>query len=171
MVSIGALWTGGGDFNGIAAVFHQIPGRWANIEDLIKTVGRFESRVLERTDELAKANRILQMEIDKYRQAELSVNESEGKDGTWWITSNWEFYKHPRGQRRFLEVNKAMEKITGYCRDDLLGMDVRHLFANETQKDLLNEAAISDWKTTLIGLKEERRQRDSRSGNRGNYKI
>jgi len=50
---------------------------------------------------------------------------------------------------KFLEVNKAMEEITGYSRQELLEMDVCDLYVNSCDSDIFtNEVAITDWKIT-----------------------
>jgi len=55
----------------------------------------------------------------------------------------------PEPAGRFLEVNPAMEDITGYCREELLQMNVADLYVNpEQRKPILDETASGTGKVT-----------------------
>ena len=109
-----------------------------------------EIQVKERTEELVKANRILQQELNIHKQAALLARESEGKNRD--LVDNIKlgiFRRTPGIQGKFLEVNKAMEGITGFSREELLDMNIKDLYIDLSELDTLtNEVTINDWKVT-----------------------
>jgi PAS domain S-box-containing protein len=108
---------------------------------------------------LAKANRILQQELAVHKQAALLARESEGKNRD--LVDNIKlgiFRCTPGLKGKFLEVNRAMEEITGFSRDELLQMDMCSLFVDSEDSDpFINEVNITDWKVTReLCLKKKR---------------
>jgi PAS domain S-box-containing protein len=147
-LSIGVLWDNTGNFNGLVAIHHQLEAG-ASVSAAPNTE-EIESEVRQRTEDLAKANRILQQEINIHKKAALLNKESEGKNRD--LVDNIKlgiFRCTPGPKGKFLEVNRAMEELTGYSRDALLQMDVCALLTNsdETVK-FTNEVNITDWKVT-----------------------
>lgn len=149
-ITLGILWDKNGDFNGIVAVFREIvppstPSRLPPFE-----LNEIERNVRERTRELEIANRILQDELAIHKQAALLAKESEGKNRD--LVDNIKlgiFRSTPGLQGKFLEVNKAMEEITGFSRDVLLKINVADLYVDVKERDIFtHEATITDWKST-----------------------
>lgn len=83
-----------------------------------------------------------------HKQAALLAKESEGKNRD--LVDNIKlgiFRCTPGLKGKFLEVNRAMEKITGYSREELFQMDVCSLYTQESDS-FTNEVNITDWKVT-----------------------
>lgn len=149
-ISVGVLWNDDGLFNGIVSIHHELtPNKGernltGNIEDEI------EKRVKQRTDELVTANKLLRQEIVASKQAALTAQESEGKNRD--LVNNIKlgiFRSTPGPQGKFLEVNVAMEEITGYSREELLTMDVCDLYDGPKDKNLFtDDVGLSNWKDT-----------------------
>jgi PAS domain S-box-containing protein/putative nucleotidyltransferase with HDIG domain len=146
--SISVIWNKEGSFNGIVAVFHPIDPSKSVDENKLEHENEIEEIVKERTEELAKANRILQQELRIHKQAALLAKESEGKNRD--LVDNIKlgiFRRTPGIKGKFLEVNKAMEDITGFSRRELLETNLSDLYIDLTEVDTFtNEASISDWK-------------------------
>jgi PAS domain S-box-containing protein len=160
-VSFGVLWDHAGSFNGLKTTHRYADCRGKppapavnfDIEDQI------EARVIERTDELAKTNQILRQEMHKFKEAALVAQESEGKNRD--LVDNIKlgiFRSTPGVKGKFLEVNIAMEEITGYTRDELLDMDVRDLFPEKNKNLLTDGVGLANWKDTreLAILKKDK---------------
>jgi PAS domain S-box-containing protein/putative nucleotidyltransferase with HDIG domain len=149
LVNVSILWDITGKFNGMVAIYPQpVVLRIESEETADKN--EIDLLVKKRTEELAKVNRLLQQDLDIYRQAEVIARESEGKNRD--LVDNIElgiFRCTPGARGRFLEVNRAMENITGYSREELLQMDVSRLYANiRPDSRIDNEINIGDWKVT-----------------------
>jgi PAS domain S-box-containing protein len=158
LVSIGVLWDNEGSFNGVVAVFHEVSLVQKPVEVKSEHSNEIELKVKERTEELVKANRILQQELNIHKQAALLAKESEGKNRD--LVDNIKlgiFRSTPGSKGKFLEVNKAMEEITGFSRQELLEMDVCNLYVDTKERDIFtNEVSITDWKVTReLGLKRK----------------
>jgi PAS domain S-box-containing protein/putative nucleotidyltransferase with HDIG domain len=149
-ITLGILWDKNGDFNGIVAVFREIvpPSTSSRLQPF--ELNEIERNVRERTRELEIANHILQEELTIHKQAALLAKESEGKNRD--LVDNIKlgiFRSTPGLQGKFLEVNKAMEEITGFSRDDLLKINVCDLYIDVKERDIFtHEATITDWKST-----------------------
>ncbi|MBN1188458.1 MAG: PAS domain S-box protein [Dehalococcoidales bacterium] len=146
IVSLNILWDKTGSFNGLAAVFrYPLPGKC-----LTEDRDRIERIVMERTDETLKANRLLRQELDLYKRAALLARESEGKNRD--LVDNIKlgiFRCTPGARGRFLEVNMAMEEITGYSRDELQRMEASELNLTSEDGSAFNyEVDPADWKAT-----------------------
>jgi PAS domain S-box-containing protein len=148
-LSIDVLWNEAGNFDGIVSIFCETSSL-RQIENASGDGAELELKASERIEQLVKMNRMLQLEVDAYKQAELSVNEFEGKNRD--LVDNIKlgiFRSTPGPKGRFLEVNKAMETITGYSRAELLKIDVNRLYVNASDRDIFqNEVAVADWKAT-----------------------
>jgi len=99
---------------------------------------------------LLEANEKLQIEMTERKQAEEALKESEEKYRS--LVNHVKlgvFRSTPGSSGKFLEVNPAMEEITGYSREELLKMDVSKLYVHpEKRKTILEEVASTAGRTT-----------------------
>jgi PAS domain S-box-containing protein len=58
------------------------------------------------------------------------------------------FRSTPGTKGKFLEVNIAMEEITGYSRDELLMLNVCDLFPEKSKNSLTDGVGLANWKDT-----------------------
>jgi PAS domain S-box-containing protein/putative nucleotidyltransferase with HDIG domain len=149
-ITLGILWDSAGSFNGIIAVFHEILPPFKPNEIKPYEMNEIERNVRERTEELVLANRVLQQELNLHKQAALLAKESEGKNRD--LVDNIKlgiFRSTPGSKGKFLEVNKAMEEITGFSRAELLEINVCDLYVEAKERDIFaQDATITNWKST-----------------------
>jgi PAS domain S-box-containing protein/putative nucleotidyltransferase with HDIG domain len=149
-ITLGILWDSVGSFNGIIAVFHEILPPFKTNEIKPYEMNEIERNVRERTEELVLANRVLQQELNLHKQAALLAKESEGKNRD--LVDNIKlgiFRSTPGAKGKFLEVNKALEEITGFSRDELLEISVCDLYVEAKERDIFtHDATIANWKST-----------------------
>jgi PAS domain S-box-containing protein len=147
-VSIGVIWDDSGNFNGLTAIFESDSEQRAAIAE--NSPELLESLVKERTEDLMLANRILQQELTRYKQLALADRESEGKNND--LVNNIKlgiFRCTPGSRGKFLEINRAMEEMSDYTREELLNLEVCTLLKNdEPDTPFNNEYSITDWKVT-----------------------
>lgn len=101
------------------------------------------------------------MEITEHEVAEQTLRESEEKYRS--LVNNIEvgiFRSTPGPRGRFLEVNRGLEKMTGYTRKELLSIDVAQLYCNSEER----EEAIRDVETAGRALTREIRCRKKGGG-------
>jgi PAS domain S-box-containing protein len=147
--AVGVIWDTSGGFNGLVASFNYLSPPQLSTPAQIETAG-LEILVKERVEELTRVNSFLQQELNLYKQAALAARESEGKNRD--LVDNIKlgiFRCTPGPKGRFLEVNKAMEEISGYSREELLQISVCDLYSNGLDLDpFKNEINIINWKIT-----------------------
>ncbi len=100
----------------------------------------------------------VQRDITERKRAEEALYESEEKYRS--LVKNVKlgvFRSTPGPTGKFLEVNPAMEKITGYTREELLKINVCELFINpEERESVLEEIALAEGTVTKeLNLKKE----------------
>jgi len=146
LVSIGILWDSNAHFNGILAIHH--PHHIVKEEFPVSAVNAREGQLKERIEELNKTNRILRQEINIHKKASLLAKEWEGKNSDLMDNIKLGIFRCTPGVNgQFLEVNKAMEEITGYSREELLQMTVCNLYVSDNESNpFKNEVNIADWK-------------------------
>jgi two-component system cell cycle sensor histidine kinase PleC len=106
---------------------------------------------LQRTNKLLlEANEKLRIEMTERKQVEEALKESEEQyRGLVNDVKLGVFRSTPGSSGKFLEVNPAMEEITGYSREELLKMDVSKLYVHpEKRKIILEEVASATGKAT-----------------------
>lgn len=157
LVSTAILWDDAGNFSGIVAIYYNL--NMPEEKGKMPVTEEIEMRVRERTEEYIKANRLLQQELSIHKQAALLAKESEGRNRD--LVDNIKlgiFRCTPGIKGKFLEVNKAMEEISGYSRDELLQIDLCNLYDDiQGSYPFTNEVTITDWKVTreLILIKKD----------------
>ena len=102
-------------------------------EALHRAHNELEKRVEERTGQLRSANEQLQLEIDERKQAEETLRESEKKyrdlfenvsDGICFLDA----------EGNYTDINKAVESLTGYPKEELLNMNAKDFVHPEDQE-------------------------------------
>ena len=151
LASIGVVWDDSGSFNGLVTAYHQTDPSPAQTPALALTDEKtIETIVRERTEELLKTIRILQQELNMHKQTALIARESEGRNRD--LVDNIKlgiFRCTPGSLGKFIEVNKAMEEISGYSRLELLSINVCDLYTQSRDgSPFANEVNIADWKVT-----------------------
>ncbi|HPC41467.1 MAG TPA: PAS domain S-box protein [Spirochaetota bacterium] len=100
-------------------VMEDITERKQALDALIQAHAELDRRVVERTADLASANRKLEEEIAVRKRAESSIKESEERYRTVAdFTFDWEFWITTEG--RLLYVSPSCERITGYTRSEFI---------------------------------------------------
>jgi two-component system, sensor histidine kinase and response regulator len=91
------------------------PDRKENLarDDLSPVQTNLESRVLERTSELAEANAVLRRQMESHAQAERDLQEIMGNSIDVICTFD--------AEGRFLQVSRASERLWGYSPEELIG--------------------------------------------------
>jgi PAS domain S-box-containing protein/putative nucleotidyltransferase with HDIG domain len=154
LLSLCVIWNTVGGFNGIVAIHHTIKKSF--VKSTIQSDDEINRKGPNKTEDLLKTNRMLQQELEIHKQSAILAKESEGKNRD--LVDNIKlgiFRCTPGTSGKFLEINKAMEEITGYSREELLQMEVCNLFNDEQGSEQFNnEVNITDWKVTReLGLK------------------
>jgi two-component system cell cycle sensor histidine kinase PleC len=106
---------------------------------------------LQRTNKLLlEANEKLRIEMTERKRMEEALKDSEEQyRGLVNDVKLGVFRSTPGSSGKFLEVNPAMEEITGYSREELLKMDVSKLYVHpEKRKIILEEVASATGKAT-----------------------
>ena len=155
-VALGVVWDNSSNFNGLAAIFNPA-GQAISLTNPASDSSALDQLVKEHTAELTRTNLILQQELNLHKQSALAARESEGKNRD--LVDNIKlgiFRCTPGPQGHFLEVNKAMEEISSYSRDELLRIYVCDLFTGSDFTPFKNEINITDWKVTReLNLKKK----------------
>jgi len=154
ILSLGVIWNTVGGFNGIVAIHHTIKKSF--VKSTVQSDNETNPKGMSNTEDLLETNRILQQELEIHKQSAILAKESEGKNRDLVDNIKLGIFRCTPGTRgKFLEINKAMEEITGYSREELLHMEVCNLFNDEQGSEQFNnEVNITDWKVTReLGLK------------------
>lgn len=96
-----------------------------------------ERRVAERTEELARVNERLRMEIESREHQEMILLDSEKKYRS--LVNSIDdlvFNMDPEGTVLF--INPAVQKMTGYAQDEIIGSNIFDLFNREDIEALIN---------------------------------
>jgi len=97
------------------------------------------------------ASKPLSLEFTERKLMEEALKEREGKYRSLVNDISLGIFRSTPGPRgRFLEVNPAMERITGYSREELLQMDVCDLYQHPEERQRVLEEVASATGTTTI---------------------
>lgn len=120
---IAPLCDGAGEVTHYVSVQRDVTPEHDTREALQQAQGEMESRVKERTAELAHANDVLRSEVTERRRAEeaLSLNQQRLKAI---FDSTQEGMLLSDSRARYVDVNEAACIITGYSRDELLRLSL-----------------------------------------------
>jgi diguanylate cyclase (GGDEF)-like protein/PAS domain S-box-containing protein len=102
-----------------------------------------ERRVQERTRELAEANQELHSEIERRRQAEETLRESEARFRTLAETTSAAIFIVQDHKIRY--ANPATRFVTGYDPEELVGKDLWKLAHPAYQEPLRQSRLVSEW--------------------------
>ena len=89
-----------------------------------------EERVEQRTAALAAANAELIAEVQERKQVEAALRASEERYRDLFENAQDAIYVHDLGGK-YISVNRAAEKLTGYTRDEILGRNFADFMAPE----------------------------------------
>ncbi len=120
---------------------------WASLTSTFQTGESGEQQLL-----------VVTQDIDKRKSAEKALQQSEEKYRS--LVENVRlglFRSTPEPQGRFLEINKAMEEITGYSRQELLEINVSDLYVHPEQRETILREAVSAIGKVTKELKLRRR--------------
>lgn len=93
--------------------------------------GQLEARVAQRTEELSLANQDLRQEIEQREKAELAGRQSERAYREIFDASEDAILVHDMEKGTFLDANPKAVELWGYSRDQLSGMTVQDVSADE----------------------------------------
>ncbi len=128
-IYMSVLWNSSGSFNGILTIHRETTKRKELEGMLTDAKGREHVK-------LTQAHRSLRKDLNRQQQTRMEVAELAGKNQD--LINNIKlgvFRSTPGANGKFLEVNKAMEGITGYSEEELLQMNVRDLFSENHEKE------------------------------------
>jgi PAS domain S-box-containing protein len=148
LISVGVLCDLSGIFNGVAVIYHTYSQSQG--EQSFLPGQDTESDLNSRMEELTKANRVLHQELNVHKQEALLAKESEGKNRDLVDNIKLGIFRSMQGpQGKLLEVNRAMEDITGYSREELLQTDLCSLLSGIDPNPVFsNDINVTDWKVT-----------------------
>jgi two-component system cell cycle sensor histidine kinase/response regulator CckA len=113
----------------------SLSAKWQQEIQLLKIHAHLEGHIEEKATDLTKANEQMAREIEERRRAEEELRESEEKYRT--ILENIEEgYFEVDLAGNFTFVNDSLCRISGYNRDELIGMNNRDYTTPETAKKM-----------------------------------
>jgi len=147
----------GGEVAGIQGVVRDVTERRRAEEALHKAYAELETRVEQRTAELAAANQQLETEIADRKAAEAARRESEER-------FRLAFEEGPVGmamfsdEGRFVHVNRALCEMLAYSAEELTGREIaalthpdgRQVCAKGSQQVLRGAVAASTWENRYL---------------------
>jgi len=142
-----------------ASTSHVVQTVRAELE-LRKARDELEIRVRERTAELARANRDLQVEIDGRRQAQHDLMREKDFSDTTIDSLPAIFYLFDE-QGKFLRWNKSLEQATGYSAAEIARMHALDFFADQG-KHTIGQTIQQVFLTGEATVEEELLSRDGR---------
>jgi PAS domain S-box-containing protein len=147
---IDVTWDGAGQFNGIISVHQRSPSAVPTGPAAASSQDDVNAIVEARTKELVKINNLLRQELDNQKQSFAVNRDSEGRNRDLVDSIKLGIFRStPGSQGRFIEINKALEEITGYARLELLSINVCDLYSQALDGGpFTNDININDWKTT-----------------------
>ncbi|HMK33496.1 MAG TPA: PAS domain S-box protein [Desulfomonilaceae bacterium] len=108
-------------------------------EQLVIAHAELEKRVAERTAELSRANEQLRMEALAREEASVAIRESEEKYRLLFCKEKDAIVLTDAETFAFLDANESAERLWGYSKDELLGMNALDLSAEPEESRLALE--------------------------------
>ncbi len=129
-----------GSVGGLIGTMIDITDRKAMWQELVEARKELEKRVLERTQELERANEFLRREAVEHRRDETALRESEEEFRSLAEAASAAIFFHQGGD--YIYVNPAAEEITGHTKEELLGMKFWEIFAPE-YREMLRQRSLA----------------------------
>lgn len=116
----------------------NIAGRTAESENLN---GELERRVVERTRQLAAANRGLEKEVAERKLADKALRDSEARYRLLFESNPFPMWVYDLETLSFLAINEAAVHCYGYSREEFLAMTIKHIRPPEDVPALLENVS------------------------------
>jgi|GEM_PF-1415226 len=148
--------------NGVTIIMSNITERREAEEALRKAHDKLEARVAERTQELQKANRTLRAEVEKRKESQNALHESEDKFRNLVENVNdWIWETDNTG--RFTYSSPRVREMLGYAPEEVIGMRPFDLMEPEKGKKMYYTfMEIARRGDTFTGMESEHRHKDGR---------
>ncbi len=165
LVNSAPIYDSQGRPSGAMGIFQDISERVRIEEALRQAHDQLEQRVRERTAELLEANRALELEITEHRQSVAALHASQAMfEGLFEASPDGILLLDEAG--RIARLNRRVESLFGYSRQELLGQPLELLLTGTTRQEYLEQLshylAAFDRRSAGIDLELSGRRQDGR---------